>query len=51
MCGSIFREKAKENLKDFIEWYKKLLGDKVLLRVFAFQRRNLVNLSLLAVAG
>jgi len=23
------RDKAKENLKDFIEWYKKLLGDKV----------------------
>ncbi len=23
------REKAKENLKDFIEWYKKLLGEKV----------------------
>jgi len=23
------REKAKEDLKDFIEWYKKLLGDKV----------------------
>jgi len=23
------REKAKENLKDFIDWYKKVLGDKV----------------------
>lgn len=23
------RDKAKENLKDFIDWYKKLLGDKV----------------------
>ena len=23
------REKAKEELKDFIDWYKNLLGDKV----------------------
>jgi molecular chaperone HtpG len=23
------RDKAKEDLKDFIDWYKKILGDKV----------------------